>query len=114
MVSAGIVGSVVSVIVAAPESSALATISVRIVSSVAPGYASRRSSRRWSRSTRVSPRSCAPAYTVAPACMARLYGSVGSTSLPCGQSSTESARRCHLRTLALLWSWDNVYLNVDS
>ena len=40
---------------AAPESSPLATTSVRIVSSRAPVYASRRSSRRCWRSTRVSP-----------------------------------------------------------
>src|SRR2546427_2912663 len=39
----------------APESSELATISVRIVSSREPGYASRKSSSRCSRSTRVSP-----------------------------------------------------------
>jgi hypothetical protein len=39
----------------APESSAFATASVRIVSSRAPVYASRRSSRRCCRSTRVSP-----------------------------------------------------------
>jgi hypothetical protein len=34
------------VMVAAPESSEFATISVRIVDSAEPGYASRRSSRR--------------------------------------------------------------------
>jgi len=37
------------------ESRALATISVKIGSSSAPGYPSRRSSRRGRRSTRVSP-----------------------------------------------------------
>jgi hypothetical protein len=37
MVSVGAAASVVIVIVFAPESSALATISVRMVSSVAPG-----------------------------------------------------------------------------
>jgi hypothetical protein len=37
MVSAGAVASVAIVMTAAPESSALATISVRIVSSVDPG-----------------------------------------------------------------------------
>src|SRR5215813_8487497 len=44
--------SALMVRVAAPE-----TISVRMVSSAAPGYASRRSSRRCRRSTRVSPMS---------------------------------------------------------
>src|SRR5215831_19163374 len=55
IVRAGATGSVATTIVAAPESSEFATISVRIVASVEPGYASRRSSSRWSRSTRVSP-----------------------------------------------------------
>src|SRR5215510_10780535 len=55
IVSAGAAGSVEIAIVVAPESSEFATISVRIVASVAPGYASRRSSRRCWRSTRVSP-----------------------------------------------------------
>src|SRR5262245_9926668 len=55
MVSAGRAGSVTIAILEAPESSALATISVRIVSSVPLENASRRSSSRWRRSTRVSP-----------------------------------------------------------
>src|SRR5205807_3961716 len=67
---AGIVGSVRIVTVVAPESSELATISTRMVSSVEPGYASRRSSRRWSRSTRVSPTSAPRAGRGAPAAAA--------------------------------------------
>ena len=57
MVSVDAAGSVARAISEAPESSEFATISVRIVSSIAPGYASRRSSRRCSRSTLVSPMS---------------------------------------------------------
>ena len=55
MVSVAVEASVSSRTRVAPESSALATTSVRIVSSSAPVYASRRSSRRCWRSTRVSP-----------------------------------------------------------
>ena len=55
------IGSVVTAMSVAPESSELATISVRMVSSAGPTYASRRSSSRCRRSTRVSPTGTAQA-----------------------------------------------------
>src|SRR6267143_117445 len=54
-VSVDCTGSAVIAILLAPESRELAMISVRMVSSILEGYASRKSSNRCSRSTRVSP-----------------------------------------------------------
>src|SRR5438309_1875353 len=75
----------------APESSALATVSVRIVSSSAPGYASRRSSSRCSRSTRVSP-------TVGPETFSTIRSRTVNGAAPrfvLDRSLTELAYRCH-------------------